>query len=125
MKGEGPRYLVAVVIGLAIDLGVAMALREAFRLPNLAAAAVGFTCGLCVNYVNFEKWVFARNPLTFRGLARLFAAAQTALLLRLGAVWLLTLAGLVPAAVFALAAALSFAANFFLSRLAIQRKVRP
>ena len=120
--GEPLRYLVAVVLGLGVDLGTALALRTALHVPTVLAAAAGFCCGLLVNYMSFEYWVFGRGQPSWTGLARLFAAAQTALVLRLAAVWLLGLAGLPVAAVLVLATGVSFVANFFLSRLAIARK---
>jgi putative flippase GtrA len=119
--GEPLRYLCAVVLGLALDLGVALALRTLLGLPTVLAAAAGFCSGLGLNYLTFEYWVFGRGQPSWTGLGRLFLAAQTALILRLAAVWLLGLAGLPAPVVLVLATGLSFAANFFLSRLAVRR----
>lgn len=119
---EPLRYLAAVVLGLGADLGVAVMLRSALGVPTILAAAVGFCCGLGLNYLTFEHWVFGRGQPSWSGLGRLFLAAQTALVLRLGAVWLLGLAGLPAPVVLVLATGLSFVANFFLSRLALRRR---
>jgi putative flippase GtrA len=125
IASEPFRYLSAAILGLLLDVAVALILRTQLGAANLLAAGAGFYCGAGLNYVTFELWVFGGKRLSWRGLSRLMAAAQTALLLRLAAVWLLTRVGLAAPAVLVLAAGLSFVANYLLSRVAIKRKVQP
>lgn len=118
-------YFVAVVIGLAADLTLAFVLRAFVGLPTVVCGAAGFCLGVAVNYLNFESWVFApdqsaRRRLSWQGLVRLFAAAQGAFAVRIGAVWLFSLLALPTIVVFGGAVALSFVVNFVLSRMAIR-----
>jgi putative flippase GtrA len=122
MHNESLRYLLAVVIGLMTDMAVSYALRTQFDLSTMLSALAGFCCGVLVNYVNFEKWVFGKGSLSWMGLFRIFAAAQSALAVRLAAVWILTKLALATLLVFGLAISVTFAVNFFLSRWAIKKK---
>lgn len=122
ISAELLRYGVAVLIGLAIDLLVSYALMTYLSLPMVLSAAGGFCCGLIVNYINFEKWVFGRGPLSWGAFCKVLIASQAALLVRLATVWLLTQFALLPMMIFFIATGTSFVTNFFLSRLAIVRK---
>lgn len=122
MRNPSLRYLLAVVIGLLIDITMAYMLRTQLHLPTVLSAMAGFCCGVLVNYVNFEKWVFGRGNLSWINLFRVFTAAQSALIVRLAAVWILSQLALPTLLIFGIAIGVSFITNFFLSRLAIRGK---
>ena len=110
------RYTVAVGVGLGIDLSVALAVNRLLGLPLVAGAAIGFVGGILSNYLLFELWVFGTRQLRWARLGRIVLAAQAALALRLGAVWLLDRLGVPPLPTLVAGAGVSFAVNFFVSR---------
>ena len=117
---ETVRYTFAVGIGLAIDLTIAMALHRLAGVPLVVAAGLGFACGLVSNYLLFELWVFAARRIGWARFGKVVLAAQAALAVRLGAVWLLDRAGAPPLLTLIAGAGLSFVVNFALARRAVR-----
>lgn len=128
---EPLRYLAVVVVGLGIDIGVGYGAHRLLGLPLVAGAALGFLVGVAANYVLFEFWVFRTGRLSWPRLGKAYVAAQAALLVRLGSVWVLghLLAGfalfpLITPALLTLTAAagLSFVVNFVLVRMLLKAR---
>ncbi|WP_343757531.1 GtrA family protein [Parasphingorhabdus litoris] len=59
------RYLLAVIVGLVIDLAVSIILRSQFQLSLEVAASVGFLVAVACNYLFFEFWVFENGQASF------------------------------------------------------------
>lgn len=118
---EALRYTVAVAIGLGVDLALALAVNRLLGLPLVLGAAAGFAGGILSNYLLFELWVFATRQLRWARLARIVLAAQGALAVRLGVVWLLDRLGVPPLPTLIAGAGLSFTVNFLVSRRIIRR----
>jgi len=53
------RYLVVAFVGLGVDFGMLVFLREVVDVHYLVAAAGGFLAGLIVNYLLSERFVFS------------------------------------------------------------------
>ena len=123
------RFLVVVAAGALIDLAVSMALARGTGAPLPLAAAGGFTAGLTLNYVLFERWVFRRNGQgSLTRLAATAGAAAAALTVRLvvvGGLALIVARGPVADLLrLALGMSVSFSVNFVLVRT-IFRTSRP
>ena len=119
---EALRYTLAVVVGLGIDLSLALAVNRLLGLPLVVGAAAGFVGGILSNYLLFELWVFATRQLRWARLGRIVLAAQGALAVRLGTVWLLDRLGVPPLPTLIAGAGLSFVVNFLVSRRIIRPK---
>lgn len=117
---EALRYTAAVVVGLGIDLSLALAVNRLLGLPLVAGAAAGFVGGIVSNYLLFELWVFATRQLRWARFGRIVLAAQGALAVRLGTVWLLDRLGVPPLPTLIAGAGLSFVVNFLVSRRIIR-----
>lgn len=78
MKG-GPRYLAVVVIGFAVDLGLALVLNRFFGLDLALAAGTSFAAALLVNYLLFETWAFRQGQSQLSG-GRLLGTVTSALI---------------------------------------------
>lgn len=119
---EGLRYAVTIVLGLGVDLSLAMAAHRLLGLPLVAGAALGFAGGVVCNYLLFELWVFATRRLSWARLGQIGVAGLGVLAVRLGAVWALDRLGLPALLTLAVATGASFTLNFFLSRRIIVRR---
>ena len=73
------RYAATIVLGAGVDLGGAMLLASFTRLPLQAAAAVGFSVAVVVNYLMFEFWAFSGSRSRF-SMARLGLTAVSSLI---------------------------------------------
>lgn len=122
------RFTGVGVLGLAVDLGAAWVLTTQGGVPLLLAAGLGFVLGATVNYVAHELWTFAEAGRT------LSLARWASYLLGMGAILvvrLVALAGLgamvgsragSDLALLLGATALSFVANYLLSRFVVFRR---
>ena len=122
------RYGVTVALGLIVDLGTATV---AVRLgaPLELAAVTGVACGAVFNYVLFEVWTF-RGPKIVSAAARpirYLGALGVTMAVRASAVWVLEsllAASMPPLLILSGAVAVSFAANFVLSKWWVFRNSR-
>lgn len=119
-RGEPWRYGVTVVLGLVVDLASARG-AVACGAPVEWAAVLGVACGAAFNYVLLERWVFqgARQDAATTRPLRYLTVVMATMALRAGAVWMLQ--AVLPAATPVLAvlaggAAMSFVAQFLLSK---------
>lgn len=116
---ETARYGVVVVLGLVMDLGVAMAANRWLLLPLILCSAIGFLVGVAFNYVLVERWVLRTRRYALARLGKAYIAGSGALLTRL-----VTVVGLehlfstgdlsVRLAILLAAAGFSFVVNFAL-----------
>ena len=128
MRWELARYTVIAVVGLVVDLLVALTVARMFGAPLVAAAACGFATALFFNYVMLEFWAFRVEGSSFSA-ARLFqtgASAFAALTVRGVVVWLLDgrfgQTAIADALVLIAAAGVSFVVNFLFVRLVFARR---
>lgn len=117
------RYGAAVIIGLLLDLTVALALRSQFQLSLEIAAALGFLVAVGFNYLLFEFWVFKTASASFSlaRMAKTYGSALGALALRIAIIYISGFwiaGGMLPDLLrLAVAIAASFALNFGLLKL--------
>jgi putative flippase GtrA len=124
LKSDAIRYLGIAIIGLIIDLVIALSLRRIFALPLPVASAIGFLSAVAVNYVLFERFLFGQMRLSWIRLTKTYLSAQGALLVRVLVTWALTyvLYGSImsDAVLLIISAGVSFVANFFIVRLLLR-----
>lgn len=118
---QGARFLVVSVVGLAVDLGVALLLAKGFGLPLWLATVVGFLTAAAGNYLLHEVWTFRHGALraSLGRFARHLLALGLTLGVRLAAVvGLQALIGADREALVILlpAVGLSFCTSFLLAR---------
>ena len=120
LRSDAVRYLGIAIVGLVVDFAIALALRYAFDIPLPVATGAGFLITVAINYALLERFLFNRRALSWSRLAKTYAAAQGALLIRILAAWGLSygLNGSVEAdaVVLLLSACVSFIANFIIVR---------
>jgi len=122
------RYGTAVIIGLMLDLSVALALRSQFQLSLEIAATLGFLVAVGCNYLLFEFWVFRTQTASFslERMAKTYGSALGALALRIAIIYISGFwiaGGMLPDLLrLAVAIAASFALNFALLKLVFQPK---
>lgn len=128
-SGTVARFFLVSLLGVGLDLGLAAALMAGMALPPRAAATAGFCAAVLLNYVLHEKITFARydNALSARRLGGFALGSLAVLGVRLGALELLLRVPLLAAmaggfAAVMLAAGVSFAFGFVVSRLLIFRR---
>jgi len=122
------RYVAAVIIGLMLDLSVALALRSQFQLSLEIAAVLGFLVAVGCNYLLFEFWVFKTTSASFslERMAKTYGSALGALALRIAIIyisgfWIAN--GMLPDLLrLAVAISASFALNFALLKLVFRPK---
>jgi putative flippase GtrA len=66
VAGEGIRYLAASALALGVDFGLYVALIRLAEVNYLAAAPIGFACGLAAVYLLSVGWVFGYRRLADR-----------------------------------------------------------
>lgn len=116
------RFLATATMGLAVDLAIATALILVLGLPDMAAAALGLFAGMLFNYVLHLTWTFraAGRRASAGHFLRFALGVAATLVLRLACLAGFEAAGadaVLPAPLrLFLAAALSFAASFLISR---------
>jgi len=131
MRG-GARYLAVVMVGFAVDLGLALVLNRVVGLELTLAAAGGFIGALLVNYLLFEVWAFRAGRAEF-SIRRLMATAGSAVIalgVRLAAVAALDALvqpndALATAGILIVAAGLSLLVNWALVSRIFLRADRP
>jgi len=120
---ELPRFLVVTVLGVVIDLAIALALHTGLGVPLWLAAAIGFTLAASANYVIHQTWSFQSGPrrLSARRAAMYAGVALATLAVRVAIVVLLdrALAGDYPLAILICGAGGSFFINFALSKFVV------
>lgn len=125
MMPQALRYLVVVVMGLGMDLGVAILLVKA-GAPTLLASAIGLVCGAVSNFVMHRIWTFrtAELPPPFPQILGYVASVAIIFPVRLA-----VLATLQYLPVFVddtlaliLATGVSFVVNFFVLKSLVFRK---
>lgn len=128
MRSEFVRYTAIAVVGLAVDLLVALTVARVAGAPLLLAAVSGFVTALLFNYVMLEFWAFRGNRSGFSAsrLLQTAASAGVALAIRGAMVWLLDGrfgdSAAADALVLISAAGASFVVNFLLVRLVFARR---
>lgn len=121
------RYLVVVVMGYAIDFGLAIAAFKIFDVPLLPAAVIGFTLALTANYLALEFWAFGSRAISTGYLLRFgkyVGASLFTLLFRAAAIFLLepfAWSDLSRIAVLVIAAGASLVVNYILVRFGVFR----
>lgn len=125
MMPQALRYLVVVVMGLGMDLGVAILLVKG-GAPTLLASAIGLVCGAVSNFVMHRIWTFrtAELPPPFPQILGYIASVAIIFPVRLA-----VLATLQYLPVFVddtlaliLATGVSFVVNFFVLKSLVFRK---
>ncbi|MEP2102691.1 MAG: GtrA family protein [Parasphingorhabdus sp.] len=129
MSGNGNfRYVAAVIIGLVVDLSIALVLRSQFQLSLEISAVLGFLVAIGCNYLLFEFWVFKTPGASFslERMAKTYGSALGALVLRVAIIyvsgfWIAD--GMLPDLLrLAVAIAASFVLNFALLKLVFRPK---
>lgn len=111
------RYALISGVALAVDIGLLVLCHDAFGMHYLAAATIGFACGVVVNYLLGIAWVFRESRFQSRGVEFMVTAgvATVGLAINDGVMWLLVeKLALFYLAAKALAAAAVFFWNFFI-----------
>lgn len=124
---KGPQILrfgIVALIGLGVDIGVAWVLVKSLNTPLLVAAIVGFLSGAILNYGLHELWTFQDRSrrLSAKRLFTYLLSLWFVLAVRLGSISILSL--LFPDHAFLIllvAVALSFCANYIVSKSLIFR----
>lgn len=123
------RYLAVVVLGLAIDLGLAILLAGA-GLPRAVASIIGLIVASVSNFVLHRLWTFRsgkERPVGSQLVGYLVGLGLT-MLVRMGTLAIvgLSLPALGNTIALAIAVGVSFTFNFFfLNRLVFIKKVSP
>lgn len=124
MTSDVVRYLLIAIVGMIVDLIIALIIRRVFALPLPVATAIGFLSAVALNYVLLERFLFGRTALSWTRLAKTYASAQGALLVRVLVAWVLSRAlhGSLQADAIVLitSASISFVANFLIVRLLLR-----
>lgn len=117
------RFLVVTVLGVVIDLAIAVALHTWAGVPLWLAAATGFTLAASANYVIHQTWSFSggRGSLSARRAALYGGVALVTLAVRVGIVAGLERAvpGAWPLVILVAGAGGSFFLNFCLSKYVV------
>lgn len=118
---ELARFFVVTVLGVALDLAIALALHTYAGVPLWLAAAIGFGVAAMVNYVIHQTWSFRSGPLSLRRAGLYALTALATLAVRVGIVALLERAvpGAWPLAILVAGAGGSFGVNFALSKFVV------
>jgi len=120
------RYLVVSAVALGIDVGAMAVALRVLHLDYLTAATIGFSLGLCVNYVLARTWAFASRVSRVRN-----RLAEFAVFAAIGVVGLVINDAIIAVVTESLrvdplvskivAAGVVFAWNFFLRRYVLFR----
>ena len=112
------RFFLVTVLGVILDLAIALVLHTYAGVPLWLAAAIGFALAAGVNYVIHQTWSFRSGPLSLKRAGLYGLVALATLAVRVGIVALLdrVVAGAWPLAVLVAGAGGSFCVNFALSR---------
>jgi putative flippase GtrA len=114
------RFFAVTLVGLALDLALALALHRLAGAPLCLAASAGFVVAAGANYVLHQLWSFghAHSRLSARRAGAYFAASLLTLTVRVGIVALLArlTGGGAALAILIAGAGGSCAVNYALSR---------
>lgn len=115
------RFFAVTVLGVVIDLAIAVALHSHAGVPLWLAAASGFTLAAGLNYVIHQTWSFRSGPISARRAALYGAVALVTLAVRVGIVAALeaALPEAWPLAILVAGAGGSFGVNFLLSKFVV------
>jgi len=125
------RFAAVTVVGLVVDISLALGLSVIFGLNLVLAAAAGFAAGAALNYLLHEFWTFRRSEreLSTSRMLRYCGALGATLTTRIAVVYGLSqtlLAGQGNLIILLLATVLSFFVNYFVSQLFVfQSAVQP
>ena len=125
MMPQALRYLVVVVMGLGMDLGVAILLVKG-GAPTLLASAIGLVCGAVSNFVMHRIWTFrtAELPPPFPQILGYIASVAIIFPVRLAVLATLQYLPIFVDDTLALilATGVSFVVNFFVLKSLVFRK---
>ena len=114
------RFFAVTVLGVILDLAIAVGLHTLLGVPLWLAAAIGFTLAASTNYVIHQTWSFQSGPrnLSARRAWLYAVVALATLAVRVAIVALLDrlLPGAWPLAILVAGAGGSFCVNFVLSK---------
>lgn len=115
---EFARFFAVTVLGVILDLAIALALHTYAGAPLWLAAATGFALAAGANYVIHQTWSFRSGPLSLARAGLYALVALVTLAVRVGIVALLDrlIADAWPLAVLVCGAGGSFLVNFVLSK---------
>ena len=120
---ELARFFVVTVLGVILDLTIAVALHRWAGVPLWLAAATGFSLAAGANYVIHQSWSFGGGTasLSARRAVLYGGVAMVTLGVRVGIVALLDrlIAGAWPLAILVAGAGGSFCVNFALSKFLV------
>jgi putative flippase GtrA len=120
---EMARFLVVTVLGVVVDLAIALALHHGLGMPLWIAAGIGFALAAGTNYVIHQLWSFQSGPrrlsalraVQYGGVALVTLAVRVAIVALLG-----RMLGEGPAlAILICGAGGSFFVNFALSKFVV------
>lgn len=112
------RFFAVTVLGVILDLAIALALHQWAGVPLWLAAATGFALAAAANYVIHQTWSFRSGPLSLKRAGLYALVALATLAVRVGIVAQLDrlLPGAWPLAILVAGAGGSFGVNFVLSK---------
>ena len=112
------RFFAVTVMGVILDLAIALALHQWAGVPLWLAAAIGFTLAASANYVIHQTWSFRSGPLSLKRAGLYAMVALATLVVRVAIVALLdrALPGAWSLAILVAGAGGSFGVNFVLSK---------
>ena len=112
------RFFAVTVMGVILDLAIALALHQWAGAPLWLAAAIGFTLAASANYIIHQTWSFRSGPLSLKRAGLYAMVALVTLAVRVAIVALLdrALPGAWPLAILVAGAGGSFGVNFVLSK---------
>jgi putative flippase GtrA len=115
------RFFLVTVLGVVIDLAIALALHTYAGADLWLAAAIGFALAASANYVIHQTWSFRSGPLSLKRAGLYALVALVTLAVRVGIVALLEQAvpGAWPLAILIAGAGGSFLVNFGLSKFVV------
>lgn len=122
--GQFMRFFAISLLGLFIDIGIAMIVHKVAGLALPFAALFGFCVAATVNYVQHAIWTFSGSRRSIRGLAVYLALQSVTAGLRVALVTFfetVTVLAPYPLIILIAAAAVTLIVNFVLSRTLVFR----
>ncbi|MGJ8585552.1 MAG: GtrA family protein [Marinosulfonomonas sp.] len=124
--GTFSRFFSVSVVGMAVDVCMALLAKGFFGLPSIPASALGFLLGTVANYCGHSLFTYAtpeRRPITLLGYCKYMVAVSTSLVARLASVALLDFSTALPFWIVLLVSiALSFIVSYIISTIWVFNK---